>query len=270
MLKFCKAVLLIAAALLILPLTAKHDVYGATFQNARSPRVILDRQLLELSCEPAIIESEVYLPVRAVCETLGGGIRWNAERGEAVAIYKGVHLINGVIVNDKLMVSQETVRSVFKVSVVYYPELSVVSIDHGAAPTTRQLREILPKHAGYDNEDLYWLSRIVEAEAKGEAYTSRLAVANVILNRMSSPAYPDSIYDVIFDKKHGVQFSPVSNGSIYNEPSETSRLAAIDALEGRNNAPGALFFMNPKYATSFWMQNNREYAFTIGAHNYYY
>ena len=94
--------------------------------------------------------------------------------------------------------------------------------------------------ASYDENDVYWLARIIEAEAGGESGEGKLAVANVVLNRVASGSYPDTIYDVIFDTKYGTQFEPTSNGAIYNTPSEESIEAAKRALSGENNIGGAL------------------------------
>ena len=121
----------------------------------------------------------------------------------------------------------------------------------------------------YDSTDLYWLSRIISAEAKGEPFAGQIAVGNVVLNRVRSRSYPNTIYGVIFDRKHGTQFSPVSLGTIYREPSASSILAAKMCLEGYTLSEDILFFMNPRIATSNWISKNRPFAFRIGNHDFY-
>ena len=123
--------------------------------------------------------------------------------------------------------------------------------------------------ASYDEDDLYWLARIISAEAQGEPLTGQIAVGNVVLNRVRHNSYPNTIYGVIFDRKHGTQFSPVSYGTIYNEPSASSIIAAKICLEGYSISNTALFFMNPRIATSNWISKNRPFAFTIGNHDFY-
>lgn len=123
--------------------------------------------------------------------------------------------------------------------------------------------------ASYSGSDLYWLSRIIHAEAQGEPLAGQIAVGNVILNRVASQEYPDTIYDVIFDRKNGVQFTPVSNGAIYCTPSESSISAARQALAGVNTAGGSLFFLNPSLAQNTWAANHRTYFTTIGCHAFY-
>ncbi len=121
----------------------------------------------------------------------------------------------------------------------------------------------------YNKDDLYWLSRIINAESRGEPLIGQIAVGNVVLNRMRSSSYPNSIYGVIFDKKHGVQFSPVLDGTIYMTPTSVATVAAKICLEGTSVTPDALFFLAPKYAQSSWIVNNRKYIFTIGGHDFY-
>ena len=123
--------------------------------------------------------------------------------------------------------------------------------------------------ANYNEDDLYWLARIISAESKGEPFKGQIAVGNVVLNRVRHKSYPNTIYGVIFDRKHGTQFSPVSFGTIYNKPSESAIIAAKICLEGYSISNSALFFMNPRIATTNWISKNRPYAFTIGRHDFY-
>jgi N-acetylmuramoyl-L-alanine amidase len=92
-------------------------------------------------------------------------------------------------------------------------------------------------------------------------------VGNVILNRVASPSFPNTIYDVIFDKKFGVQFTPAYSGSIYCKPSADSVIAAKIALEGYNTASGSLFFSSS--SVSCWASKNRPYVTQIGNHRFY-
>jgi N-acetylmuramoyl-L-alanine amidase len=84
----------------------------------------------------------------------------------------------------------------------------------------------------YDADELYWLSRIISAEAKGESLLGQIAVGNVVLNRKASRSYPNTIYGVIFDRKNGTQFSPVAFGTIYQKPTASAIIAAKICLFG--------------------------------------
>lgn len=121
----------------------------------------------------------------------------------------------------------------------------------------------------YSYEDLYWLSRIISAEARGEPFVGQLAVGTVVINRTRSHYYPDTIYKVIFDKVGGVQFTPASTGSVYREPTESSVIAAKLCLEGFSLDPTILFFFNSSIATGSWITANREYTMTVGQHDFY-
>ena len=121
-----------------------------------------------------------------------------------------------------------------------------------------------------DPDDLYWLSRIIEAESGGEPYRGKLAVGNVILNRVKSNDFPNSIYGVIFDRKNGVQFTPVANGTIYNSPSADSIRAATECLSGTKVVGDCMYFFNPKTATKEgWIVSNCRYYTSIGDHDFY-
>lgn len=124
-------------------------------------------------------------------------------------------------------------------------------------------------YSEYNDGDIYWLARIVHAEAQGESYEGKVAVANCILNRVQSREYPNTVYGVIFDKKYGVQYQPTVNGTIYNTPNAESTKAAKAAINGYNNVGNSMFFYNPRKSTSNWIANNRAYYTTIGNHNFH-
>ena len=121
----------------------------------------------------------------------------------------------------------------------------------------------------YREDEVYWLSKIISAESRGESLEGKIAVGNVVLNRVRSAQFPNTIYGVIFDKKFGVQFTPVANGTIYQEPTAESIIAAKICLEGYSLSNDILYFLNPKYSTASWVQSNRPFAFTIGNHSFY-
>lgn len=121
----------------------------------------------------------------------------------------------------------------------------------------------------YDEEALYWLSRIIQSEASGEEMRGKIAVGNVVLNRVESPVFPDSVYDVIFDFQYGVQFSPAYSGAIYNTPSDEAVIAAKLAMDGANAIEGSYYFVASYIATSSWVGQNRTFVEQIGNHCFY-
>lgn len=125
------------------------------------------------------------------------------------------------------------------------------------------------KVRSYPAEDLYWLSRIISAESRGESLVGQIAVGNVVLNRVASPEFPDSIRDVIFDRKDGVQFEPVSNGSVYEEPTARSVIAAKAVLNGSSTVGNCLYFYAPALSDGTWIRTHRSYFASIGCHRFY-
>ena len=90
-----------------------------------------------------------------------------------------------------------------------------------------------------------------------------------MLNRVKSSEFPNTIYGVIFDRKNGVQFTPVANGTIYKSPDKESIAAARACLEGGTLNSDILFFMNASLAESFWISSQRRYVMTVGNHDFY-
>ena len=114
-----------------------------------------------------------------------------------------------------------------------------------------------------------WMSRIISAESQGEPLLGKIAVGTVVLNRVASREFPDTIYDVIFDRKWGIQFEPVANGTVYHEPTLESVLAAKLVLDGARAAGDSLYFIAPELTTNHWTMENQDFVVTIGCHWFY-
>ena len=87
--------------------------------------------------------------------------------------------------------------------------------------------------------------------------------------RTASDIFPDTIKEVIFDRKDAVQFEPVSNGTIYDEPTAQSVLAAQLVLGGTSVAGDCLYFFNPEFSRGTWIRENRTWFSQIGCHLFY-
>lgn len=116
----------------------------------------------------------------------------------------------------------------------------------------------------YNSDDVNWLSRIIYAESGNQPLAGKLAVGNVVLNRVKSSRFPNTIKEVIFQKN---QFSPVKNGTIYRTPSAESVLAAKLCLDGAVALDNVLYF-NVNGLRS-WASKNRTYVATIAGHTFY-
>lgn len=122
--------------------------------------------------------------------------------------------------------------------------------------------------------DLEVLMRIVEAEAGNEDEDGKLLVANVVLNRVNSQAFPDSVTEVVFQKEGGVaQFSPVIDGSYYRVVVSDETVRAVErALWGEDISQGALYFAARKYAAASqmqWFDECLTYLFAHGGHEFF-
>ncbi len=223
------------------------------------------------------------MPLRDMCELFGAdSIAWNDSTKTATVSARGIkiYITQGktyIAANGRYFAGGEPVRNIggrlyvpvrllasaFASTVEWNGASYTVRIsDSGGVPVSGE------KH--YDANELYWLSRIIYAESGAEPFRGKIAAGNVVLNRVASKQFPNTIYDVIFDKKYGTQFSPVANGTIYNTPNTDSVIAAKICLEGYSVNKSVLYFMNPRLATTNWISQNRPYAFTIGNHRFYY
>jgi N-acetylmuramoyl-L-alanine amidase len=112
----------------------------------------------------------------------------------------------------------------------------------------------LPSRSGgfgrYTREEVDLLARLISSEAEGESYLGKVAVGAVVLNRVRSSIFPNTIAGVIYQPG---QFEPVDNGRINNPPTEESLRAARDVLNGWDPTGGALYFFNPNKAYSYFL-----------------
>lgn len=123
-------------------------------------------------------------------------------------------------------------------------------------------------------EDYDTLLRIVEAEAGGEDEEGKILVANVVLNRVNSEEFPDTVQGVVFQRVNGVsQFSPVSNGKIWEVQVSEETYAAVErALMGEDLSEGALYFAARQYADQSrmkWFDENLTFLFKHGGHEFF-
>ena len=122
--------------------------------------------------------------------------------------------------------------------------------------------KIILIHRGSNSSNLNLLSRLVYAEARGESYQGQVAVAAVVLNRVSNPNFPNTIAGVIYQAG---AFDVVSDGQINLTPNNTAKKAAQDALNGWDPTSGCIYYFNPATATSKWIWS-RPQVMKIGKH----
>ena len=217
---------------------------------------------------------ECYVPLREVCTALGAQVSWQA--GETTVTAEGLEMLvvqDGLWieanerfiytplgcrnVDGKMMVPLSAVCRAFGAGVIRLGKAWLVK--SGGEP-------ILSGREYYSADDVYWLSRIIKAEAGAEPFEGKIAVAEVVLNRVESDDFPDSVYGVIFDKRFGVQFTPAYNGAIYNRPDAECIIAAKLALDGAGVMGNSIYFNSTSAASYCWAGKNRDYLGTIGEH----
>ena len=118
--------------------------------------------------------------------------------------------------------------------------------------------------ASYNESETYLLARLVHGEARGEPYVGKVAVAAVVLNRVKSASFPNTIAGVIYQAG---AFDAVADGQINLTPDEDSLRAARDALAGWDPSGGCLYYYNPVTSTNDWIWT-REVQLSIGKHNF--
>lgn len=149
-------------------------------------------------------------------------------------------------------------------AVKYFQRKNGLAVDGIVGPNTAAALGMTLSSSGssQSSSDLYLLAKCVYAEARGEPYTGQVAVAAVILNRVKSPSFPNTISGVIYQP---YAFTAVSDGQINLTPNSTAYKAAQDALNGWDPTYGCLYYYNPATATSSWIWS-RQTVVTIGNH----
>ena len=228
------------------------------------------------------IDSVTYVPLYHFADTFGGCVYgWSFSECVAYARADGLYLTAHpgdlyITANDRCFYTGVPVLDIN--GTVYVPitpmakafGVTVDPVSYGEINLWGSGRNYCaPASAVYSSDEVYWLSRIINAEAGGEPMKGKIAVGNVVMNRVAHPSYPNTIYGVIFDRKYGVQFTPAANGTIYKTPNADSVRAAKMCLEGYSLSREMLFFLNPRIASSLWIVNARTPVMSVGNHDFY-
>ncbi len=272
----------VIAVLMICFLSLPINTFAASAKNYEKIPIYLNGKEIKDS-EALLIDSLTYIPLRKLAESVRDcTIKYNDKTRTATVTYANTTIsvttgrryisVNGRYfycigevknVNGSLYVPIRPLARALQLNVEWNSKMRSVELEK--ASWTLEDAE-----SYYNADELYWLSRIIEAEAGGEILEGKIAVGNVVLNRVADKRYPNTIYGVIFDFKNGIQFTPAYTGTVYNTPSHESIIAAKMCLEGYEIVDGVLFFFNPRIATSNWISKNRPFAARIGRHDFYY
>ncbi len=246
-------------------------------------KVILNGSVLFSDVSAVLQNGTTYVPLRAFAEAFAESeVTWNASQGRAIVRSSGLTLDVQVgrqymVANDRYFYMADSILVRDGRVLVPVRALSMaygIDVQWNAAARTVILtgsgRPVQNGASFYDADSVLWLARIIHAESQGESLKGKMAVGNVVLNRVKSPSFPNTIYGVIFDQSNGPQFTPTANGTIYNTPGTESVIAAKMCLEGYTVVPDrCLYFLNPAIAASGWVTQNRPYVTAIGNHYFY-
>ena len=225
-------------------------------------------------------EETTYVPLREIAYALGADtVSWDAKNQTATVTAEGLKIevakdqcylvANGRYLhvpglcrgeNGIILVPVRTLCKAFGADVQWDQKKKTVYITSGGEP-------IASGDSFYDENDVYWLSRIIFAESGGEEFDGQIAVGNVVMNRVESDIFPDTVEGVVFDSQYGIQFTPAYSGAIYNTPSESCVIAAKLALDGAETVGDSLYFSAA--CTSCWASRNREFVIQIDNQNFY-
>lgn len=153
-------------------------------------------------------------------------------------------------------------------AVKYFQRKNGLTVDGIAGTKTLQAMGIYnsssSSSSSSNSNNLNLLARLVYGEARGEPYTGQVAVAAVVLNRVKSSSFPNTISGVIYQSG---AFDVVKDGQINLTPNSTATKAAQDALNGWDPSYGAIYYFNPSTATNKWIWS-RPMTVTIGKHRF--
>jgi len=244
-----------------IPLYA-DDEYIGTGYLIDSVTFVPMRAFLELmlqSCD-AIWEQDAEtatLTADGFSATYTMGSSYMEVNGRYLFFSDGAYNINGTIVTPIRELSK-----IFNLDLDWSHEEWSINID-ATAP------ELFASGSEFYAEDaVYWLSRVINAEAGNQPIDGKIGVGNVVLNRVydETEAFRDTIHDVIFQSG---QFGVVELGGIYATPNEESVVAAKLCLEGYNTVGDSKWFFNPKYSSSSWFDKYKTFVISIQDHDFY-
>jgi hypothetical protein len=271
-------------ALSMIMMLLSFNITVTANESAVPISIFINDQLILTDSDPVILNSTTFVPIRFIAEAFAvEKILWNEEEESVVMlsgdknikfyINQSVAYINDeeyqleaapIILNNRSMVPIRFIAENLDCVVEWDSYTSSVLI-------TKELESsevYLPAEGNnYSQEDILWLSRIVHVEAFDLSPEGKLAIANVVINRMDSPIFPNTIYGVIFDNSYTVQFPPAyKNGFTDIVPTDEDVIAAKSALNGQNNIDECLYFNNMPFS---WKSSEELYIVIDGEYFYY-
>ena len=291
--KAVTVIILIASLVCLLPSEAKGEDYGKI--TLSTPRNYLETDIINSYGEP--VGTAYYDPYSDTCLCPLGSIadaagievteKYEEDAGNYSAGGKDINFIadrscdyvvanfryfytpgNYLIIDGKVCFEMQMLCRIFGFTAENTGSGNVIITETGEGVITGGADYY---EQTYGKEDVKWLSRIIQAEAGAECLACKIAVGNVIFNRLDDPYFPNTIYKVVFQKDVDgtVQFSPTETGGINLPPTDESLMAAYMCFEGANTAGMSEFFVDPKEGASSWFRNSLTYVVTLGKLDFY-
>ena len=245
------------AAYTLVPILLNGEYAGSAL--AQNGQVVLSIPdvcaLLGFSCTAERNGADVTYTVDGVQMQFTCGDQIYTANGRSLFEANGVQALDGDIV-----LPPEAMTKLFGAAIAYDANAEAVTVD----PANKALLQ--DGESFYAQYDLYWLSHIVYAESNGQPLEGMIGVGNVVLNRVESKTFPNTVQEVVFQPG---QFNPVDMGTIYLEPSQQAILAAKLAIEGVNTVGESLYFVNPTIGITGWFNQNLTLTIVIADHAFY-
>ncbi len=258
---------------------ASNTEGGITQAEIQGPALYVNEQLIQ-DAGLNMIDGVAYMPIRVFFDKALPGCQVEWVNGQAVVTgltAQGEPLTVTarpgncyVVANERYLYTASHVRTIQDLTMA--PVAVLAQIFSGSSVWSDQdsyyvqLGEalLISGKNFYDPTALDLLARLIHAEAGNQSMAGKIAVGNVIFNRMGDPRFPSTLYDVIYAKN---QFSVVKSGAINRTPSEVSLIAAKLAIEGAEVVRDALYFH--RSGLNCWASRNCTYVTTIGGHDFY-
>jgi N-acetylmuramoyl-L-alanine amidase len=186
---------------------------------------------------------------------IDGDFGWQTLRGVKDFQYKFGMRVDGVV-------GPKTKLKLWEATKNWRPTVSAGGGGGTANRTAGNANLTRSNNRGFSAQEINLMANAVYGEARGEPYIGQVAVAAVILNRLKSPNFPNTVSGVIFQPG---AFTAVADGQIWLTPNETAKRAVRDAINGVDPTDGCLYYFNPATATSKWIWSRPQYK-RIGKH----
>lgn len=237
-----------------------------------------------LSARAFLLDGQCYVPLHALSAACALDFSWSeSEAGIEARI--GPLKMEGERGKDYLMADGRYIWSpggwLVRGEELYLPLVAVEKLFGVSAKLSNSRCSFTTKRAqllqggeefyalNFPADDYYWLTHIIHAEAGIEPLEGKIGVGNVVMNRVKSEIYPDTVFEVVYDTEHVIQFEPVAVGAIHEDPDPESVAAACLVLEGADVVgEDCLYFVNPAFGSA-WFDSNLTLVRAIGRHNFY-